>query len=314
MVLNRTFFVEEYERNIPLFLINNEIGTVHSLFNNGMNIRMGERLFFIGTTKNGRLPFGIHLKNEKINELLTSISTPSTIIWKEETKELYFENARVYLNFNQAIPYSNRINKLPNHRGISDINLEDMITLLADERTGLDINIDNFLLHYLTQHEKECSDGVVKEIYRLMSAIVSKDVNEIETVVRYFLGRGKGLTPSGDDHLVGLLAIHTLTETFSLPFIQTLNKIVKHESVTTDIGKEYLLYALKGEFSSSVTNIMNNLLEKEQQQDLKNHLQQLMAMGHSSGVDTLFGILIGLISLRKSEAPSEQSQCRLFLR
>ncbi len=298
MPLYKTFFVEEYEKNIPLFLVNHKMGSIHSVFTNGMNIRMGERLFFIGTTKNGRLPFGIHLMGEQVHELLTTVPTSSSIFWKEETKELYIEEANAYIHFNNGSPYTNTIRKLPQE--MSDLNIENIITLLVHENTGLDINIGDFLLHYLTKSEKKCRIG--KEIERLMSAIHSDDVSEIEHVVRYFLGRGKGLTPSGDDHLIGILAIHSLTDSFSLPFIQTLEKIVKHESITTDIGREYLLYALKGEFSSSVTNIINNLDKNEQQEYLMEHLQRLITMGHSSGVDTLFGMLIGLLSLRKHQS------------
>ncbi len=290
--------VEEYERNIPLFLINNKMGKVHSVFKNGMNIQMGGRIFFIGTTKNGLLPFGIHLKDEAVHYLLSAIHPPSTVIWNDITEEFFFESAQVYVNLHRGTPFSNKINKCKGPP--SSLHIKEMIKVLAanGERTGLDIDVEQFSLDYLTKQKNEMNNETIREIYCLMNAIHSNNCTEIERVIRYFLGRGKGLTPSGDDHLVGLLAIHTLFNSFNPIFIQTLHKIIEHESVTTDIGKEYLLYALKGEFSSSIVNILNSLPETRHPLVFIKHLQQLITMGHSSGVDTAFGMLIGLMTLK----------------
>lgn len=299
---NRTFFVEEYEENIPLFLITNKNGTVHSIFNNGMNIRMGERIIFIGTMKNGRLPFGIHLPNDVVHELLQTIHTPSPVIWKEKTSELFFENANVYINLKSGIPFSNKINEHKDY--IESSKVKTMITTLVEngEKTGLDVDIEQFILDYLTKEKPESPNQTVHKIYELMNIVFSNDTDRINKVLRYFLGRGKGLTPSGDDYLVGMLAIHHLFQAFSPAFLRTLQKIIEHESITTDIGREYLLYALKGEFSSFIANILNNLQEKDHQLELKKHVQQMLTMGHSSGVDTAFGLVIGLLALRANSA------------
>ncbi len=307
-MLNRTFFVEEYEENIPLFLIKNKKGTIHSIFNNGMNIRMGERIIFIGTMKNGRLPFGIHLQNDIAHELLQSVHSPSPVIWKERTGELFFETANVYLNLRSGIPFSNKMNEHNDHVELCTRNIKEMITTLVEteEKTGLDVDIEQFILDYLTEGKIEPHNQTVQKIYELMNAVFSEDAYEVDTVLRYFLGRGKGLTPSGDDHLVGILAIHHGFQAFSPTFLSTLKKIVEHDSITTDIGKEYLLYALKGEFSSFILNIINNLQEKDHQLELKKHLQDILAMGHSSGIDTAFGLVIGLLALRKEQLLSKK--------
>lgn len=41
-------------------------GRVHSIFENGINLAMGDALIFVGTTKNGRLPFGIHMGQDSV--------------------------------------------------------------------------------------------------------------------------------------------------------------------------------------------------------------------------------------------------------
>ncbi|MFO1446414.1 DUF2877 domain-containing protein [Bacillus sp. Bva_UNVM-123] len=262
---------------------------------------MGERLFFLGTTNNGRLPFGIHLQSKDVKMLVSSIRPSSTVIWNEATEELFFENAKMIVHLKSGVPYSNLINKQSDKVKLSPLQLEEFINILVTngEKTGLDIDIGQFIIDYLSDKQIEQNDRTVVVLYHLMNALFSNDVNKIESVIRYFLGRGKGLTPSGDDHFVGLLAIHTVFNVFSPVFLQTLQKIIELESVTTDIGKEYLMYALKGEFSSSVVNIINNLQEENHQLELKKQLGQLLTMGHSSGVDTAFGMLIGLLALKR---------------
>lgn len=300
---NRRLFVEEYEEDIPLFLANNKIGTVHSIFSNGMNVRMGERLFFVGTMKIGSLPFGIHLQNDVVHELMRFNHSSSPVIWIEKTKELFFENTNVFINLESGIPYSN---KLTEHKQPVELNTDHLPTIIATlvengEKTGLDIDIGQFVLDYLSEEKNVPESETEQKVNDLLKAIFSEDEKEIEKVIRYFLGRGKGLTPSGDDHFVGLLAIDQIFQVFSTTFLQILTNIIEQESVTTDIGKEYLLYALKGKFSSNIVNLINHLQEKDDQLKLKKYLQQIVTMGHSSGVDTAFGLVIGLLAVRERQ-------------
>jgi len=296
MIDNRTVFVEEYQQNIPLFLIKNRTGRVHSVFENGINIRMGERLFFIGTLKNGRLPFGIHLQNKALKELITSIYTTSAVYWDNETQRLLFENGHLAVSMKNGVPFRNIIQPPSTLRTpVKYIANFYQVLLMNGEMTGLDLDIGQFVIDYLEKQQPE--NNMAQQVCHLMAALNSEVPDEMEKVVRYFLGRGKGLTPSGDDHLVGLLAIHRITHAFSPLFLQTLQDILERESITTDIGKEYLLHALNGEFSSSIVHILN-ALSADQTQVLEKHLLHLLTMGHSSGVDTAFGMLIGLLSMK----------------
>jgi hypothetical protein len=291
----KLFFAEEYQQNIPLFLTNHQSGTIHSIFENGLNIRMGEKLFFIGTTKNGRLPFGIHLQKEVMKTLLSYIQAPSTVAWIEETEQLFFEESHVFLSLKNGQSFHNSVVKKSASLAPTQY-LEDWLTVLNEngETTGLDLDIESFVIDYLEQ--KQASGQVVQQTERLMKALGTDDADEAEKVIRYFLGRGRGLTPSGDDHLVGLLAIDQVFGMIQPVFRNVLSAILEREAVTTDIGKEYLVYALKGEFSSSITAVLQ-ALGNDDGEELKKHLYALLTTGHSSGVDTAFGMLIGLLTM-----------------
>ena len=304
MLNQSTFVVEEYHQHIPLLLKKYKSGYVHSKFSNGMNIRMGDCLLFIGTTKNGHLPFGIHMQKQTVQQLIESIKEFSSVTWNNESKQLSFED-HLIVRFNKAIPYKNYVKKLIGSKETLIPYLAEFATVLRNhtESTGLDLNMKQFL--YVEDKSNidvsfQVDNETGKQVCALMNAVFSSDRQEIEKIVRYFLGRGKGLTPSGDDHIVGLLAIHTITEAFHPIFLQTVKDLIEQESLTTDISKEYISYALKGEFSSSVANVMNDLTVTNRQINLKKNLLSLMSMGHSSGVDTAFGMLIGIAAMRRN--------------
>ncbi|WP_251661399.1 DUF2877 domain-containing protein [Sporosarcina aquimarina] len=294
-------YAEEYEQRIPLLLSEHPGGKVHSIFQNGVNVQMGKHLFFIGTTKNGQLPFGIHLSHQHLQELLGTINNNCSVSWHSAKRELEFGEGVPAVCLAGAVPFDWQISrKMFTDDELMD-NLAMLISILLIEPriTGLGTEIESFLAAYL---EGSPASGINEQhIYELLSLLESSDREKIETELRFFIGRGQGLTPSGDDHLVGLLAIHAATGILSTPFVETVKGLVLNESLTTDIGREYLLYALEGKFSSTVAETASALTEKTDIYMLKPLLSELLDMGHSSGTDTVFGMLLGLLALRRKQ-------------
>ena len=105
----------------------------------------------------------------------------------------------------------------------------------------------------------------------------------MERYYRFIIGRGQGLTPTGDDILTGMLFVH-----FMKPFIFDGNlKIIQEliqEQLTTIVATAFLDSALKKLFSSKILVL--------QQQPTVYHMNQLLEVGSSSGKDTLYGIFI----------------------
>lgn len=48
-----------------------EMGTVHSVFNNSLNLKFGGQLIHIGKEKEGVSAFGLVLKDDVVEDLLT---------------------------------------------------------------------------------------------------------------------------------------------------------------------------------------------------------------------------------------------------
>jgi len=291
-----TFFGGEYSYLIPLLLCEKKIGHVHSIFANGFNIKMGDSLIFIGTKKNGLLPFGIHLTSEDTSRAISHLTINENVFWNEDVLTLEFKEMTMSLK--NGTTFKNELYPVNKNHQYKDqfANLKILLST-HDQSTGLDINIGEFLKKYADISDNNRSKEE-QFILWLIDAILTNDPSLLEKTLRFILGRGKGLTPSGDDVMVGILAFDSITQFLPNIFFKKLSDLVEKEPITTDVSKEYLRYALKHEFSSTVTNIIN-LIGSNKPLLSDGAYKRLLEVGHSSGLDTLFGILVGMLAFHK---------------
>jgi hypothetical protein len=119
-------------------------------------------------------------------------------------------------------------------------------------------------------------------------------VTTLLTLVKALVGLGQGLTPSGDDFLVGLLAV--LHVTGSLPcragsplhtqFCQCIRL------GTSQLSGEFLCCAFEGHFAEPLVMLVQALCAPASDA-WPAHAATLAAVGHSSGVDAMVGIALG---------------------
>ena len=119
-------------------------------------------------------------------------------------------------------------------------------------------------------------------------------VSTLLTLVKALVGLGEGLTPSGDDFLVGLLAV--LHVTGSLPCSAALQV---HEQFcecirlgTSQLSGEFLRCAFEGHFAEPLVLLVRALWALTTDA-WPAHAATLAAVGHSSGVDAMVGIALG---------------------
>lgn len=111
-------------------------------------------------------------------------------------------------------------------------------------------------------------------------------------ILTNFIGAGEGLTPAGDDFITGVIASNSLLPWISSDGEEILTKeIVLKSNKTTLISQHYLLHATQGRFNKLVVEFMDlcrtNL-------DIVPVLNEIRAIGHSSGTDFLLGVYFGL--------------------
>jgi hypothetical protein len=112
------------------------------------------------------------------------------------------------------------------------------------------------------------------------------------------IGLGTGLTPSGDDLIVGYLAglwsaVRDRKEHSN--FLNALEKTLRSAAgQTNEISQAYLVQAASGQVSSGLTRLIEAIAYGWESDRLLEAAIRVMRIGHSSGMDTVTGLLVGL--------------------
>lgn len=114
----------------------------------------------------------------------------------------------------------------------------------------------------------------------------------------WLIGCGPGLTPAGDDMLIGALAVLYATGHTSSPrpFLPPADQLVH---LTTSVSCRYLNNARHGTFSTPVLRLLRRWQSTRSAQYA---VQRLLNVGHTSGADTLLGMAMAQQVLRQWES------------
>ncbi|EUJ45537.1 hypothetical protein PRIP_06763 [Listeria riparia FSL S10-1204] len=258
---------ENIAQHVVELLENAKTWHVHSVFNNGFNLENNGELIFVGTDKNGKLPFAIQISETDIARSQATIQTDQQFAYNDGW--LLHHQSSIKINISTATKYTSSLQNAPIMP--NPIFLNQVLQETTQNGFGITINT-------LLAQPKTCE---------LAKAIKSRDEAFIEQTLRYFIGRGSGLTPSGDDMLVGILLVDHVSDTFT----ETLQRLITTEQLTTDISQTYLKYALKGQFSDTLIALYKAFQTGEDTQALT---QRIYQNGHTSGIDTIAGVALAM--------------------
>lgn len=251
---------------------------VHSIFKHTFNMtdRKHMPLILIATNQKKLLPGGIYLPEKDFYDLLNQIKDTKEITYSDQS--IFIETAVERWQLVLSKAYDIRLLK----SGIIDRRVALFLDACQklDKLTGLDIQFHDLL----SKNHSPLKD----QIFQLMNP------NTAQEAVRYFIGRGRGLTPSGDDFLIGWLLINWLTSQEDY-----LNDLIRpkiiDDNFTTDISRHYLNHAIHKRFSSALLDIAGYLDGQGADKDIDNFLQNAIDYGNTSGIDTISGVVSALI-------------------
>lgn len=173
--------------------------------------------------------------------------------------------------------------------------------------------------------EKRKEDSFITQILREKTAAIlsENEKTNFEKMICSFIGLGPGLTPSGDDFLTGMLLAFSLQKNIGAnsevgnkmdTCLEADREIVRVEAKkrnkrqqqickvvsenldrTNDISKEYLICAMENRFGELYHKLQKQLYCGKIQQDI---FCRIIHTGHSSGLDTLNGLAVGLKMIR----------------
>jgi hypothetical protein len=134
------------------------------------------------------------------------------------------------------------------------------------------------------------ADGAAADA--LARASRARDVGASLAAIDRLVGWGEGLTPAGDDCLVGWLAgLHRLAGARDAYRDAVAHAVAARSARTTPFAAHWLRLAAAGDFSEPVDRACDALLFAPQPDELPPALDSLLGLGATSGADTLHGLL-----------------------
>jgi len=263
---------------LPLYLNNHSVGKVHSKFNSGLNVQIDDALLYVGCSGTPLSAFGLNIEEEKLKAILNSVRIDDIVVNKGDKLNFYSIDGTITIYYKE---------------------LEEMDLTLPQIKCRINEIFDTRLYQYLKTIEFEKVIGInldertSKHVDLLLNSDKT-DWNLNVIIIRFFIGRGKGLTPSGDDILIGFTLALMMFGKFN-----SWRKALEGEATrdrTTMISVAYLTALLQGYASEYFIRLVK-LIDTVEMNEIEKTIKDVQSFGHTSGNDTLFGLFLGLKSM-----------------
>ncbi|MGE7908561.1 DUF2877 domain-containing protein [Lysinibacillus xylanilyticus] len=263
-------------------------GNVHSVFKHALNIRNLENgeIFTLATKEMDNAPNTIILSIDNLDNLHI-----------EQNDSVYVEKNQLFL-----------MDKL-------QINIENINKWQCDlppfpsDVTTLEKNV-NYVKAFIEVHGKsggikrrfppindfdaETSQMLEERTHFLQREIMNNSTSNFQKYALDLVGLGPGLTPSGDDFLVGLFTVFNLENGPCFSYKPLCEKLVEiARPLTNDISYTTLKKAAYGNVRESINSLVHALLHGSMEDSIES-LKSVLSIGSSSGTDIALGLLSGL--------------------
>lgn len=250
---------------------------VHSVFEHTFNLtnRQQTTLVIVTGDRTKLLPGGLYLPQTEFTALQRQIRDVKQITFRQRTFQL--ETYQDCWNLKVTETFNAKLDSRP--LMTQQIrNLKNACCQL-DQETGFDYPFRQFLDLTTAPYSKE--------ILWLTTPVT------VQWGVDFFIGRGRGLTPSGDDFLLGWLLIDRLT-TKDEWLQEAISSRIQSEYYTTAVGRSYLAYGVQEKFSSALLSLVKYLQGVSIESSVVELLAAVIHYGNTSGIDCLSGIVAAL--------------------
>lgn len=253
-----------------------KMGKIHSVFKQSLNLMVNEHLINLSASGNFLSSFGVQLSPPVFQEIRPFCQQGNVVRLTQQSLVIYSQVGIKRLSFSdiQIVPLN--IGAIEPNMATVMMLKEILTTKQLEKRLGLPGgNRERMYFDFLQNPEMDDEKWLA--------------------LVEYFVGRGKGLTPSGDDLLMGYLFILKL---YQHNFYQVLElQLHKMNRFTTDVSWNYLSALLLGYVSSPFIELRNGLEEELPYNELNQLVKAILAIGHTSGSDSCYGLFLGVTAL-----------------
>lgn len=260
-----------------------KMGKVHSVFKTSFNIMVDGDLINFSSQGMTLSAYGCILNQETMKQLV-SAAKPGDLV-RVQGEHITFYTIQEVLEVDLS------------EIGTTDLSIPDLqLSQKEITQTGMYAGLDSFTFAEKIglKNEKQ-----TQATFQTLQTLPQQDEKSVEEAVVYLIGRGQGLTPSGDDMLLGYTMVRKAFNRQD-SFDQIVEKALKDKS-TTDISAAHYQALLAGYVSSLFISLILNV-ETATKEEVNALIKNIGRYGHTSGYDTLFGFYLGLQSLASEVA------------
>jgi hypothetical protein len=278
----------------------NFAASVHSVFQSALNLRLKKNnglLLTLLASGEGELPQGIRLDTPK-DFSFEDFQTSQPAVCKDSI--LHFENSSLTIQLSGARRWKCDLPALKFDVTTPTVSATWSLVWEALNKRQISLGSE-IVAGDLLRSDKSPQRIVSRKSGEALRALVNATRRYELTdpsPANSLIGLGPGLTPSGDDLLVGYLAGLWCTvrgKSERAQFIASLGKtIIRLSRQTNDISRTYLYHAARGQVSSRLANLAEAISDGENLERLLKIAESAMRVGHTSGMDAVTGLLMGL--------------------
>lgn len=261
---------------------NNNYGVLHSIYNHTANVLLANNeLITIASNDWNVTPFSIHCN-------------PQIFSYLHLGMELYCGDSFIYLGAHNWI-YLTKASVIDLNACYNCLNASVSYSCLLSIVKSLKMVKKSTLCFLIFENDNSGLFSFKKSIIQFLNYLKERKTTNLLKVSGDLIGLGVGLTPAFDDFLVGLtIALISSNNEMAYYWLSTLTKILKqYQDNTTLVSYTFLKYASKGCFSENLLELAKALHYPVNEQICVKSIKRLLAFGHSSGADTLIGIIKG---------------------
>lgn len=144
-----------------------------------------------------------------------------------------------------------------------------------------------------------------RAMFGLIEAFRASSLEAASEAAAPLLGAGPGVTPSGDDFLVGFLfgASHACAIEMQSDLVRALgHRLASQPNRTGEISGIYLMHAAEGRVAPALAKLAYAITTGVEAGALEKAIASALRIGHTSGADAAFGLLCGLAACRRDLA------------
>lgn len=280
--LNKRNYLTRQETKSPFFFREfsdeRKMGRVHSVFRSSFNVTFDDQLLNFSSTGMAVSPHGCVLNAEKLQPIVEKGEVGDIVKLENKQFTFYMKSQIITLDLADVTETDVRLPRLSMPiQEVTDTGTYKVLDQIAfDEHLGLDL------------------EGKVGESIQTLQAVSQNEPSSIEQAFQTLIGRGNGLTPSGDDILLGYFMCRRAFGTEEALLAQLEKGLEK--SNTTAISMAYYESLLAGYVNSLFLGLIHSV-ELAEEERAEKRIRLITRYGHTSGYDTLFGFYLGLQSL-----------------